>query len=114
MEEWLQIFLGILFAVLYIFTFPMAIIPIFCWVELVFTVPLFFADPIISIYYIIEYLNGKVSLDDYRIWLPIVSWFALPLADFLAIAFEIILIPSFIIGFPVQIVLNLLLFNLFI
>ena len=41
-------------------------------------------------------------------------WFFLPLADFIAIIFEIILIPSFIIGFPIQIVLNVAALYLFI
>ena len=78
------------------------IIPIYCWISLFISIPLFFILPYFT-YYV--YIHGIKLFNIYDITTivietTIVTWLLLPLGIFIGLFAEIILIPSFLLALP--------------
>ena len=76
------------------------IIPLYSWTSLLFSIPLFFIEPVV---FIVLLINGGSFSDNsnsyyYYLWALLIGWFGIPFFDFLAIFAEIILIPTFIVA----------------
>ena len=99
----LQTWLYVLLYVTYFFmiSWVLVLIPVYCWIAVFFSIPLFFIEPIIA--YVAYYYGGTYTGSNnasYVLILVTVLWACIPLADFMAIFGEIFLIPSFLLGLP--------------
>ena len=99
----LQTWLYVLLYVTYFFmiSWVLVLIPVYCWIAVFFSIPLFVIEPIIA--YVAYYYGGTYTGSNnasYVLILVTVLWACIPLADFMAIFGEIFLIPSFLFGLP--------------
>ena len=90
--------------------FGLVLVPIYCWFTLFFSIPLLIVESFYAIVIgsVINFdLTGATNA--FAFWILIGLIISIPFAMFMAIFGEIILIPSFLIGLPINIVVFILL-----
>ena len=91
--------------------FGLVLVPIYCWFTLFFSIPLLIVESFYAIVIgsVINFDLTGATNDAFAFWILIGLIISIPFAMFMAIFGEIILIPSFLIGLPINIVVFILL-----
>ena len=89
-------------------------VPIYCWYSLFFSIPLAIVESVYALYFIKDFgfdFTSATKLNFlFYLWICVGLIISIPFAQFMAIFGEIILIPSFFIGIPINIVASITLY----